>query len=110
MAVASSGGPAKIRFSLEEVGLLEFFPVRCSAAQVQRGKPAPDLFLLAAGRLGLPPEVCAVVEDSVPGLQAARAAGMKAIGFPSSHPEPVLRAGGAEAVLGAYGGLLELLE
>lgn len=110
IAVASSGGPAKIRFSLGEVGLLEFFPLRCSAAEVQRGKPAPDLFLLAARRLGLAPEVCAVVEDAVPGLQAARAAGMKAIGFPSSHPEAVLWEAGAQAVLGSYADLLAQLD
>jgi HAD superfamily hydrolase (TIGR01509 family) len=109
LAVASSGSPAKVCFSLAEVGLLEFFPVRCSAAEVARGKPAPDLFLLAARRLGLSPETCAVVEDAVPGLQAARAARMKPVGFPSSHPEAVLRAAGAEVVLGSYGELLEAL-
>lgn len=107
MAVASSGGPAKIRFSLVEVGLLEFFPILCSAAEVARGKPAPDLFLLAARRLGLAPESCAVVEDAVPGLQAARAAGMRAIGFPSSHPEAVLWEAGAQVVLGSYEELLD---
>ena len=110
MAVASSGGPAKIHFSLAEVGLLEFFPVLCSAVEVQRGKPAPDLFLLAAGRLGMAPEVCAVVEDSVPGLQAARAAGMRAIGFSSSHSEGVLREAGAQVVLGSYAELLAQLD
>lgn len=110
MAVASSGGPAKIRFSLSEVGLLEFFPVRCSAAEVARGKPSPDLFLLAARRLDVAPESCAVVEDAVPGLQAARAAGMKAIGFPSSHPEAVLREAGAQVVLGSYAELPAALD
>lgn len=110
MAVASSGGLAKIRFSLGAVELLEFFPLLCSAAEVARGKPAPDLFLLAARRLGLAPEVCAVVEDAVPGLQAARAAGMKALGFPSSHPEGVLREAGAQAVLGSYAELLAVLD
>lgn len=110
VAVASSGGLAKIRFSLGEVGLLEFFPIRCSAVEVQRGKPAPDLFLLAASRLELAPEACAVIEDAVPGLQAARAAGMKAIGFPSSHPEAVLREAGAQVVLGSYAELLQLLD
>ncbi|MCC7264321.1 MAG: HAD family phosphatase [Candidatus Latescibacteria bacterium] len=110
MAVASSGAPAKIAFSLSEVGLLEFFPIRCSAIEVQRGKPAPDLFLLAASRLGLTPQTCAVVEDAVPGLEAARAAGMKAIGFPSSHPEALLRQAGAQVVIGSYAELLAQLE
>lgn len=110
VAVASSGAPAKIAFSLSEVGLLEFFPIRCSAVEVQRGKPAPDLFLLAASRLGLDPTGCAVVEDAVPGLQAARAAGMKAIGFPSSHAEPVLRQAGAQVVIGSYAELLAQLD
>ncbi len=110
VAVASSGGPAKIHFSLEEVGLLVYFPIRCSAVEVRRGKPAPDLFLLAASRLGLAPESCAVVEDAVPGVQAARAAGMRAIGFPSSHPEAALREAGAQVVLGSYAELLAQLE
>ena len=76
----------KIRFSLRTAGLEGFFDVVCSASDVARGKPAPDLFLRAAGLLGAEPGNCSVVEDSVPGIAAAKAAGMKALGFTSSHP------------------------
>ena len=105
MAVASSGSPAKIRFSLEQTGLLDFFPHLCSAVEVSRGKPAPDLFLLAAERLGLAPERCAVIEDSVPGIEAANAAGMLSIGFVSSHPQQILQQAGADRLLSHYGDL-----
>jgi HAD superfamily hydrolase (TIGR01509 family) len=80
--VASSGAPQKMRVTLGVTGLLPFFePNLFSAEMVARGKPAPDLFLLAAQRMGAAPEACAVVEDSVAGIQAARAAGMQALGF-----------------------------
>jgi len=110
LAVASSGRPAKIRFSLEQVGLTEFFPVLCSTIEVARGKPAPDLFLLAAQRLGLAPEECMVIEDSLPGIQAACSAGMRAIGFSSSHPAAALREAGAHHVLESYDNLLSLMQ
>jgi HAD superfamily hydrolase (TIGR01509 family) len=102
LAVASSGRPTKIRFALEEVGIAGLFSVVCSAVEVPHGKPAPDLFLLAAGRLGIEPSECAVVEDAVYGIQAARAAGMRAIGFTSSTSELGLRQAGAEQTFGDY--------
>jgi len=80
--VASSGAPQKMQVTLGVTGLMRFFePHVFSAEMVERGKPAPDLFLLAARRMGAAPEACAVVEDSVAGIQAARAAGMRALGF-----------------------------
>ncbi|MCO5132571.1 MAG: HAD-IA family hydrolase [Xanthobacteraceae bacterium] len=82
VCVASSGAPDKIAASLTRTGLLpRFAPHVFSAAQVARGKPAPDLFLFAADRMGAEPGRCLVIEDSVPGVTAARAAGMTAIGF-----------------------------
>ena len=101
-AVASSGHPDKIRFSLARVGLDRHFDILCSAIEVAAGKPAPDLFLLAAERLGADPQCCAVVEDSVFGIEAARRAGMRAIGFTSSHPAADLRAAGAHATFADY--------
>ena len=88
--VASSSSPERIRFSLARTGLDRFFEDAVfSSHQVARGKPAPDLFLLAAGIMGVPPERCVVVEDSVFGIQAAHSAGMRAIGFlGGSHIEP----------------------
>jgi HAD superfamily hydrolase (TIGR01509 family) len=77
MCVASSSRPESLRRKLTITGLHDrFAPWIFSASQVQRGKPAPDLFLYAAERMGVPPERCVVVEDSRPGVEAARAAGM----------------------------------
>ena len=80
--VASSGGHEKIRRNLATTGLLPRFAGRIfSADDVLHGKPAPDLFLHAAAVMGVRPDRCAVVEDSRPGVAAARAAGMSAFGY-----------------------------
>ena len=80
--VASSGSHAKIERSLRRTDLYGRFEGRIfSASEVSNGKPAPDLFLHAAARLGVPPARCAVVEDSRYGVEAARAAGMAAFGY-----------------------------
>ncbi|CAH0154783.1 6-phosphogluconate phosphatase [Microbacterium sp. Bi98] len=80
--VASSGTHAKIRRTLGMTGLLPRFQGRIfSVDDVVVGKPAPDLFLHAADRLGVHPEHCAVVEDSRFGVRAARAAGMRVYGY-----------------------------
>jgi beta-phosphoglucomutase-like phosphatase (HAD superfamily) len=71
-----------MRKSLGQTGLLAHFEnVLFSAEQVQRGKPAPDLFLFAAQRMGAAPAACAVIEDSVPGVQAGLAAGMRVLAY-----------------------------
>lgn len=81
-AVASSSALERIRTSLDVTGLLRFFDQRLfSASEVPKGKPAPDLFQLAAARMQVDPAECIVVEDSVPGIAAAAAAGMTPIGF-----------------------------
>ncbi|WP_018348917.1 HAD family hydrolase [Longispora albida] len=80
--VASSGSHNKIRTNLTRTGLLSRFDGRIySAADVEHGKPAPDLFLYAASQLGADPARCVVVEDSQYGVQAARAAGMRSFGY-----------------------------
>ncbi|MFJ4174162.1 HAD family hydrolase [Microbacterium sp. NPDC089696] len=80
--VASSGSHAKIRRSLTLTGMLSHFDGRIfSADDVRDGKPAPDLFLHAAAQLGVAPGRCVVVEDSRFGVQAARAAGMRVLGY-----------------------------
>jgi HAD superfamily hydrolase (TIGR01509 family) len=82
VCVASSGGHEKIRRSLELTGLTRFFDERIfSATDVERGKPAPDLFLHAAASLGAVPARSAVVEDSVFGVEAALAAGMRPFAY-----------------------------
>jgi len=80
--VASSSLPERIRISLDVTGLLpRFSPHLFSATMVAKGKPAPDLFLHAAERMGVPPDACLVVEDSAPGIEAALRAGMRVFGF-----------------------------
>lgn len=80
--VASSSVPERIRFSLSLTGLLPLLePHLFSSTMVARGKPAPDLFLYAADVMRVAAGRCVVIEDSVPGVQAAIAAGMRAIGF-----------------------------
>lgn len=80
--VASSGNFEKMRFTLASSGLLPLVAdVLHSAVQVAQGKPAPDLFLFAAKSMGHAPSDCVVIEDSVPGVQAAIAAGMPVLGY-----------------------------
>lgn len=80
--VASGGSHAKMRRTLGLTGLWGRFAGRIfSAEEVPRGKPAPDLFLHAAAQMGAEPGQCVVVEDSVFGVEAARAAGMRALGY-----------------------------
>ena len=80
--VASSGTHERMRYTLGLTGLYTRFAGRIfSATDVSRGKPAPDLFLHAADRMGARPAECAVVEDSRYGLEAARAAGMRAFAY-----------------------------
>ena len=102
VCVASSGTPDKIRNSLTRTSLLpRLAPHIFSATQVTHGKPAPDLFLFAAMQMGAAPNRCLVIEDSVPGITAARAAGMTAFGFSGgSH----CRAGHAETLIAAGAG------
>ncbi|MCC8958580.1 HAD family hydrolase [Bradyrhizobium sp. Pear77] len=99
--VASSGTPEKIHHGLTCAGLYDqLAPHIFSAAQVKRGKPAPDLFLFAATQMGASPARCIVIEDSVAGVTGARAAGMTVLGFyGGSHctagHEDLLRQAGA---------------
>ncbi len=88
--VASSGPPEKISASLNRVGLYDRFgPHIFSAVQVPNGKPALDLFLFAAEKMKTRPERCLVIEDSISGITAARAAGMTVLGFyGGSHCTP----------------------
>ncbi len=79
--VASSSVPERIALSLRITGLSDLFDDIFSSTQVPRGKPAPDLFLHAASNMKARPEDCLVIEDSVAGVQAALAAGMRVIGF-----------------------------
>ena len=82
VCVASSSAPERLSFALQITGYEKLFaPNIFSAAEVAQGKPSPDLFLFAARAMGAAPEHCLVIEDSVAGVAAARAAGMRVFGF-----------------------------
>ena len=108
LAVASSSNRPLIDAVLETAGIAECFVATVSSEEVARGKPSPDVYLEAAGRLGLAAESCAAVEDSANGIRAASAAGMHVIAYPNEHYAPDAEALGlADAVIGALGELVE---
>jgi len=84
-AVASSAPPANIDVLVEVLGLDEVFDATVSAEEVTHGKPAPDVFLRAAERVGVPPALCVVVEDAGIGVEAGRRGGMRTIGIEGAH-------------------------
>ena len=88
LALASSSNRELIDLVLESSGLGRFFKASVSSEEVPRGKPAPDVFLEAARRLGVEPARCAAVEDSENGILAARAAGMRTIAIPNPQYPP----------------------
>jgi beta-phosphoglucomutase len=79
LAVGSSGPPENIALTLEKLGRTASFTACATGADVQRGKPDPQVFLIAAERLGVPPDRCAVIEDAPQGVEAANRAGMTSI-------------------------------
>lgn len=113
--VASSSGLERLHRTLSTAALLPLFsPHVYSASQVARGKPAPDLFLHAAASLGVEAGACVVVEDSIHGVAAARAAGMRVVAFAGgSHIVPAVRerlaASGADALAHDAAGLRAVL-
>ena len=79
LAIGSSGPPANVQVILKQLRNADLFAATVDASQVRLGKPNPDVFLTAAGKLGVKPARCVVVEDAPAGVQAARAAGMSVI-------------------------------
>ena len=90
LGLASSAPAVLIETVLDASGLRSCFQVTMSTEQVARGKPAPDIYLAVAARLGVPPAGCAAVEDSSNGLRSAAAAGLRVIAVPQPRypPEP----------------------
>jgi HAD superfamily hydrolase (TIGR01509 family) len=101
VGVASSSPRERLHRTLRRAGLLDAFDVIVAGDEVANGKPAPDMFLLAAERLGVPPDECVVIEDSPPGVQAGLAAGMVTIG--------VVRVAGTEATLAGADRVVDFL-
>jgi HAD superfamily hydrolase (TIGR01509 family) len=100
LAVASSSNRSLIDTVLERSGLASAFEVTVSSEEVARGKPAPDVFLEAARRLGLGMEACAAIEDSGNGIRAAHAAGMRVVAIPNRrYPPPADALALADVVL-----------
>ncbi|MBW3630745.1 MAG: HAD family hydrolase [Gemmatimonadetes bacterium] len=109
--VASSGDHAKLHATLTKTGLYERFQGRIfSAGDVSRGKPHPDLFLYAAERMGAAPARCAVVEDSVLGVQAGVAAGMCVFGYAGTLGKRALQEAGAHETFEEMPALRGLLQ
>jgi len=98
LAVGSSGPPENVKALVEGGGIAHFFGATVDGAQVRRGKPAPDVFLIGAERLGVAPSACAVIEDAPVGIRAAVAAGMLPVGVATTHPQAELREAGATLV------------
>ena len=88
-AIASSSMRHLVDHNLEVTGLAEFFDAIVTGRDVVNGKPAPDIFLLAADRIGVPPSECVVFEDAFPGIRAAHAAGCRPVMIPDrARPTP----------------------
>lgn len=98
LAVGSSAPPANIDLVLDAGKIRRYFDAVADGSEVKRGKPAPDVFLLAAQKMGVSPAQCAVIEDAPAGIEAAVAAGMRAIGVATTHRAEQLLAAGAHEV------------
>jgi len=106
LAIASSSNRPLIDLVLERSGLGDHFGATVSSEEVPRGKPAPDVYLEAARRLGVDPARAAAVEDSHNGILSARAAGLRTIAVPNRHYPPGPEAlAAADAVLDSIDGL-----
>jgi HAD superfamily hydrolase (TIGR01509 family) len=102
LGLASSSNRPLIDTALETAGLAACFTATVSSEEVARGKPAPDVYLEAARRLGFEPSACAAVEDSHGGIQSAKAAGMRVIVFPNqSYPPDAASLAQADVSIGS---------
>lgn len=102
LAVASSSNRPLIAAVLDGAGIAGLFAAVVSSEEVERGKPAPDVYLEAARRLGVEPARCAAIEDSANGLRSAHAAGLRVLALPNAHYPPAVDALAlADEVLGS---------
>jgi HAD superfamily hydrolase (TIGR01509 family) len=99
LAIGSSGVRANLELTVHECGLDGRFAAIASLEDITHGKPDPEIFLVAAEKSGVAPSRSVVFEDAPVGIQAARAAGMHAVGLTTSHPASVLWESGAHEVV-----------
>jgi beta-phosphoglucomutase family hydrolase len=90
LAVATAADQPNVDFTLNGLGVKNYFQAIIDADMVIHGKPNPEIFLQAAATLGVPPAKCVVFEDSLSGIQAAKAAGMRVIAITTTHPRAEL--------------------
>jgi beta-phosphoglucomutase family hydrolase len=84
-ALATSAGPGNIDFILDGLGIRDQFDAVIGGAEVRKGKPDPEIYLKAAGLVGIEPAACWVIEDSLQGIAAGQSAGMRVVGISTSH-------------------------
>ena len=99
LAIGSSGPQANLRLTVESCGLTGRFAAIVGVEDIRHGKPDPEVFLIAAKRVGAAPGGAVVFEDAPVGIQAAKAAGMRGVGVGTTHPLEVLREAGADEVV-----------
>ncbi len=110
MALASSADHIKISANLRVAAIPDgTFDAVIGAEDAEKKKPAPDIYLTAAKRIGVPPELCAVVEDAISGVKAGKAAGAFVVAITTSFREADLLAAGADAVITRLGELPRVL-
>jgi HAD superfamily hydrolase (TIGR01509 family) len=99
LAIGSSGVRPNLDLTVESCGLADRFAAIASLEDIDRGKPDPQVFLVAAGKAGVVPARAVVFEDAPVGIQAAKAAGMRTVGVTTTHPAAALRDAGADEVV-----------
>jgi HAD superfamily hydrolase (TIGR01509 family) len=104
LSVGTSGVRANIELTIESCGLEGRFASIAALEDIQRGKPDPQVFLVAASKAGVPPARSVVFEDAPVGIQAAKAAGMYAVGLTTTHPADSLHNAGADEVVETLAG------
>jgi len=99
LGIGSSAVRPNLDLTIESCGLARYFAAIASLEDIERGKPDPQVFLVAAGKAGVEPRCAVVFEDAPVGIQAAKAAGMRAVGVTTSHPASFLWDAGADEVV-----------
>jgi len=105
VAIASSGPRENVSLLIDTIAVRGAVDAMVASEDVTEGKPDPEVFLKAAARLGIAPVSCAVIEDAVHGIEAAKRAGMLAVAVLTSTARAVLLAAGADLIVDAVGGL-----